>query len=103
MSRHREAFEAFAEEAEERLGDSLKKLVLYGSVARGEETEESDVDVFAVVETKEQKHLLQELGADIGVEHGVIIVPIVKTEDEYEDMEDTIYAREVRETGVAYV
>ncbi|MFB6099817.1 MAG: nucleotidyltransferase domain-containing protein, partial [Candidatus Nanohalobium sp.] len=49
-SKHREAFRDFAERAEEELGGSLEKLVLYGSVARGEEDDESDVDVLVVVE-----------------------------------------------------
>lgn len=50
---HREAFEEFAEEAKDEPGDALNKPILYGSVARGEETQNSDIDVFAVVETEE--------------------------------------------------
>ncbi|MFB6209757.1 MAG: hypothetical protein ABEJ56_06515 [Candidatus Nanohaloarchaea archaeon] len=42
MSVQREAFEEFAEKAEEELGDSLRKLLLFGSVARGDEREDSD-------------------------------------------------------------
>jgi predicted nucleotidyltransferase len=44
-SEHRKAFKEFAEETQEELGDSLKKLILYGSVARGEETRSSDIDL----------------------------------------------------------
>jgi len=102
QSRHRQAFEEFAEKARKELGDSLHRLILYGSVARSEETSESDVDVFAVVETTEQKERLQELGALIGVEHGVLLVPIVKTEEEFDTMRDTIYGREVIRTGETY-
>lgn len=39
------------------LGSSLQRIILYGSVARHEETEESDIDVAIVLEdkfTKEQ-------------------------------------------------
>ena len=81
---HRSAFETFAQRAREELGSSLRTLILYGSVARGEQTVESDVDAFAVVETADQKQLLERLGAEIGVEHGMLVVPIVKTEREYE-------------------
>lgn len=98
-----EAFEAFAEKAEEELGDSLKKLVLYGSVARGEETEESDVDVFAVVASVDQKRKLQDIAFEVGMEYGVSFSPVVKTEEEYRRVKDTVYGREVRDTGVAYV
>lgn len=102
-SRHREAFEAFAEQVQEELGEDLHKLVLYGSVARGEETEASDVDVFVVVETEQQKQYVEEVGAELGVEHGVLLVPIVKTADEYPAVKDTIFGREVAETGEVYV
>jgi predicted nucleotidyltransferase len=37
MSAQREDFDDFAERAEEELGDSLRKLFLFGSVAGGEE------------------------------------------------------------------
>lgn len=102
-SNHRRAFEEFAEEAQDELGESLKKLILYGSVARGEETETSDVDVFAVVETGEQKKRLQKMGARIGVEHGLMMSTIVKTKEEYKEIENTSYGREVRETGEIHV
>lgn len=103
VSRHREAFEELAEEAEKELGDSLKKLVLYGSVARGEETEESDLDVFGVVEDENQKKWLEQRAAEIGVDHSVLISANIKTEMEYQDAIDTEYIKEVISTGEAYV
>ncbi|MFO7794444.1 MAG: nucleotidyltransferase domain-containing protein [Candidatus Nanohaloarchaea archaeon] len=103
MSRHREAFEEFAEEAQEELGESLEKLVLYGSVARGEENEESDVDVFAVVDSEEDKKELRDLAFETGLDYEVSFSPIVKTEEEYLNVKDTVYGREVRSTGEAYV
>ncbi|MFB6159425.1 MAG: nucleotidyltransferase domain-containing protein [Candidatus Nanohalobium sp.] len=102
-SRHREAFEVFAEKAEEELGDSLKKLVLYGSVARGEESEKSDVDVFAVVKSEEEKQVLRDLAFETGLEYEVSFSPIVKTEEEYLEVKDTVYGREVRSTGEIHV
>ena len=103
MSRHREAFEEFAERAQEELGESLEKLVLYGSVARGEETESSDVDVFAVVGSEEDKKELRDLAFETGLDYEVSFSPIVKTEEEYLNVKDTVYGREVRSTGEAYV
>jgi predicted nucleotidyltransferase len=81
----------------------LRKLVLYGSVARGEETEESDVDVFAVVETEEQKNTLEEIAFETSVAHEVFMVPIVKTVEEFRQKKDSIFVREVEKTGEAYV
>lgn len=103
MSQHREAFEEFAERAQEELGSSLEKLVLYGSVARGEEREDSDVDVFVVVKGKSDKEVVEELAFDVNVEFGVFMVPVVKTVEEFESVRDSIFVREVEETGEAYV
>lgn len=99
MSRHRKAFDEFAEKAEEQFGDSLKKLILYGSVARNEENGDSDVDVFAVVENESQKEELEDLAFETGLEYEVPFSPIVKTVESYRDVKNTLYGREVRSTG----
>lgn len=99
----REAFDEFLEEAREELGDSLKKVFLYGSVSRGEETEKSDVDLLAVVESKQEKRELEDIAFETGLEHDVSFSPIVKTKEEYEKVKDTVYGREVRSTGEIYV
>lgn len=102
-SKQRRAFEEFVERAEEELGSSLERLVLYGSVARGEENGQSDVDVFAVVETREDLNLLRNLAFDIGVlEHGVSISVQGETSDEFEDFSQTSYLRNVSRDGVEY-
>lgn len=98
-SKQRQAFEEINRVAQEELGDSLKKLVLYGSVAREEETSESDLDIFSVVETREQKTWLEKEAAETGVDHSVLVSAIVKTEEEYEKMRDSSFAEEVMETG----
>jgi predicted nucleotidyltransferase len=100
---HREAFKDFAETAKRELGDSLKKLFLYGSVAREEETSESDIDVFAVVQNRAQKRELEDIAFETGLEYEVSFTPIVKTEEEYEEIKDTVYGREVRSTGEIHV
>jgi len=103
MSKHRETFEEFAEEAKEELGDSLKKLILYGSVAREEETEESDIDVFAVVEDKEALELLRDLAYDKGVlENGIAINVHGRTSDEFQGFRKTSYLRNVSSEGLEY-
>jgi predicted nucleotidyltransferase len=95
QNKHRKAFEEFAEEAENQLGDSLKKLVLYGSVARNEQKEESDVDIFAVVENREQKNQLEELAFDISVKNHVFMVPLIDTEEEFEAKKDSLFSQEI--------
>ncbi len=60
-------------------GDSLEKIVLYGSYARGEQTEESDVDVALVLrekETEAQYNLKVDLVVDYELEHDVVLSTI---------------------------
>lgn len=104
MSRHREAFEEFVERAQDELGESLEKLVLYGSVARGEEREDSDVDIFAVAEAEKDKEKLRDLAFETGLGYDVSS-PIVKTE-EYLDLKNTVYGSRgssIGELGVYFV
>lgn len=81
----------------------MKKLVLYSSVARDEPSEESDVDVFAVVEEVSDVERVESLAFDVSAEYGVFIVPIVKTLEEFRSKEGSVFLREVDRTGEAYV
>lgn len=100
----REVLEEFVEEATEQLGDSLKKLVLYGSVARGEESEESDIDVFVVVETEEDLERLEDLAFEIGVmKHGFFISVQGQTESDFMRRKDHPFVENILEEGEVYV
>lgn len=87
-SRHRTAFEKFRNEIEEELGDQVKEVILYGSVARDEETEESDVDVLVVVEDRSVKDKIFDISLRTMLEEDVYIAPKVITGEEFTDMRD---------------
>lgn len=76
--------EEFAREAEDRLGDRLVYLVLYGSVSRGEAHDESDVDLFAVVRDEGAKEDLFNIAADF-LKRGVLFSLMVSTRERYDD------------------
>lgn len=100
---HKEAFEEFVEKAEEELGSSLIKMVLYGSVARGEQDSESDVDVFAVVDQKEDLEDLRDLAYEIGVlKYEVVINVQGRTRESFEGFEDSSYLRNISTEGIEY-
>jgi predicted nucleotidyltransferase len=48
---HEQAFEDFGSRMTDELGDNIDRIILYGSVARGEAREQSDVDVLIVTFT----------------------------------------------------
>jgi predicted nucleotidyltransferase len=103
-SKHRKAFEEFAEEAQDELGESLKKLILYGSVARGDEKDGSDVDVFAVVESKEELEKLEDIAFDIGVmNYGVFISVQGQEEENFRQRKNHPFIKTVLGEGEAYV
>lgn len=103
MSQHYEGFQDFAEKARQELGGSLKEMILYGSVARGEESERSDVDVFALVETKDDLERLQDLAFDIGVlKHEISINVQGDTVERFEGFSSSSYLRNIKKEGESY-
>lgn len=69
-------------------GDSLVSVLLYGSYARGDYNEYSDVDIAAIVKGERldlQKKLetVWDKADEIGLEYDVIISPTVIPEDEF--------------------
>lgn len=65
-------------------GHKLKKVVLYGSYARGDFDEESDIDVMFLVD-KDEEELRKDvdkvisLETEIGLQYDVIISPLLQS------------------------
>lgn len=87
----------------ERYGERLVKLVLFGSHARGEATEDSDIDVLAVL--KEIDNAGDELfdasedAADVSFDHDTLIGLVLASEEEY-STKNTPLLLSVRREGV---
>ena len=47
--------ELFVERVKENQGDNLLKIILFGSVARGEANEDSDIDVLVILKNRNSK------------------------------------------------
>lgn len=102
MSQHRKAFDKFLKRTEEELGDGVEQIVLFGSVARNEETEDSDIDVLAVVEDKSLKDRIFDISYSIMLETDIYISPKVVDEEEFEQIQDTSFMREIEEEMQVY-
>jgi predicted nucleotidyltransferase len=65
---------------------SLIDLRIFGSSARGEGDNYSDMDVFLEVETldRNQKEAIYELTWETGLEYGLVISPLIFTREEIE-------------------
>ena len=60
------------------LGDKLDKVVLYGSYARGDNTEESDVDVLVLTNMAPEENrkilwTLNKIFSRVGLEHDILL------------------------------
>ncbi|MFO7313268.1 nucleotidyltransferase domain-containing protein [Rhodothermus marinus] len=86
----------------ERYGSGVKAVILYGSHARGSETEDSDVDLLVVVDDAlrpdEVRRSLSNLLLDILLEEGELVSVIVLPESFYKSY-NSPFLLNVREEG----
>jgi len=67
----REALDLFTERIKEHEGDNLRKVILFGSVARGEAQKDSDIDVLAILKkcnTFEEKEKVWKTSVEVMLE-----------------------------------
>ncbi len=85
-------------------GERLVKVVLFGSVARGEDTPESDVDVLVVlrgpVDHYAESEPLSAIMVDMMAAFGEFVTPVVMDESTYRTG-DWPLLRNVREEGIS--
>lgn len=85
-------------------GDRLKGLYLFGSYARGEADEESDVDVLVILDDYEsygeEVDRAGVLGAELSLRYGVSISKVFLREREWRQG-DTPFLANVRDEAVA--
>jgi predicted nucleotidyltransferase len=83
------ALEAFLEKLQWQEGKNLLRVVLFGSVARGDSESGSDIDVFVLVENGARMELSERivgLAMDVNLEEGeskVYVSPFISTLEEY--------------------
>ncbi len=97
-SPHERAAEEFARRTRRALGDSVHGILLYGSTARGEAGERSDVDVMVVLTetpTGQQRDELIEVAFDVCLEYGVEIIPNIQSKERFESRQDHPFVQTV--------
>jgi predicted nucleotidyltransferase len=87
-------------------GDSVEEIYLYGSYARGDYDNDSDIDFTAVVkgDRKALQHKLKsvwDMSADIGLENDVVISPTVIPADEFAKYKEKLpYYKNIDKEGL---
>jgi predicted nucleotidyltransferase len=64
-------------------GKRLRDVILYGSYARGDQEEDSDIDIMILVdmdptEFRDSRRMLIKLSSDLGLAYDVVVSPTVK-------------------------
>ena len=96
----------FSQELKQILGDNLAKVIVYGSYARSDYRDNSDVDIMILVkmsdeEIKAVKNDIYDLAFDVEMSTGIELSPIIKNEKQYEYWVDTLpFYRNVRNEGM---
>ena len=99
-----EALRRLVESMEEIYGDALEEIILYGSVARGTDTTESDVDVALLLYPGTNKDQFNRMIAsvsylELSCDRVLSVVPIDYTR--FTEWENTLpYYKNIRKDGV---
>ena len=72
----------------ELIGDRLKKVILFGSYARGDYDKNSDIDIMILTdfndeELAEYRVKIRDLACDLELENDIVISPIVRNIEKY--------------------
>ena len=100
-SARRAAAEEFARRLRARLGDEMVRAILYGSVARGEEHAESDVDVVVIVRDSRARAAVDDEAWELLLERGILVQPFIATPEEWHRIEarGSRFAHDIRDEG----
>ena len=87
-------------------GDEIKKILLYGSYARGDNEKYSDIDIVAIVDGERsdlQSKLtdLWDVSSDLELEYATIVSPTVIPYDEFNKYKDVLpYYKNIENEGI---
>lgn len=89
-------------------GDKLKKVILYGSYARQEQTEESDIDIMVLVDDdsfalKKYEDSLIDFEVDMNLDYDIVLSIYAKSLIEYQKYIDVLpFLKNVSREGKVY-
>ena len=107
MSAHiTDIMQGFAKDVRNLLGSTLDSVIVYGSYARGDYSEFSDIDVMILVSLTDEKiktiaDQISELAFGYMMKYGVEISPVIANTEHFNYWVDNLpYYRNIRDEGV---
>lgn len=99
----------FVKKVQQLLGDRLKKIILYGSYARGDYNKKSDVDIMILSdlsfkEIEDYRDKISDIAYDIELDTGIILSPVIKNIEKYNSRIHYVpFYKNVQKEGVVLV
>ncbi len=87
-------------------GDDVVRIILYGSYARGDYQNDSDIDIVAIVrgdrvDLQNRLKKIWDISSDLELEYGTIVSPTVIPFSEFEKYKDDLpYYKNIQNEGV---
>lgn len=97
-----------ADESSKLFGDRLKNVILYGSYARGDNDDESDIDVMIMVDMPQEdlasyRKQVSHICSDINIENSVFVSPVLQSIQTFNAYKDSLpFFKNVINEGVSY-
>lgn len=88
-------------------GNKLNRIILFGSYARGDSTEESDIDIMIILncdaaETKKLRGVTAEMASDISLEREVFLSVLLRDKKHFEENLDFLpFYKNIVKEGIA--
>ena len=90
-----EEINKFVQEVKKILGKRLKKIILYGSYARGDYHKNSDVDIMLLTDLNDEeivkyRQKIWDYVADVEIDKEIVINPLLKNIDTFNSWSDAM-------------
>jgi predicted nucleotidyltransferase len=99
----KKAIDELIEKLKEIYGENLVKVILYGSKARGDQTDDSDIDIMVVlgdcVDIKKERFKIYDIVWSVCYIYDLLISVIIKSKSDYEKF-DTGLLRNIKNEGI---
>lgn len=98
MNKRKQIAKEFAETIK---SDKIKQITLFGSVARGEDTSDSDIDILIVSNNKKDiETQINDTAFQIILEKQEVISPHIASESKLNQIKDYSFMKNIRRDGI---
>ena len=104
----KEVLAIFVEKAKEIYGAKLKKIILYGSCARGDYGQDSDIDIMVLLDVTleaipEERNKMLDVSDELDQQYDVVLAPVFQSYTLYERYKHaSVFFQNIEKEGVIF-